>query len=56
LGAQFWWLSLVGDLMTLAYFTQIYDPVNIVGPALGLIPYIRNLMLLRQSSVKPQKI
>lgn len=55
LGSHFWWLSLSGDLMTLAYFIQIYDPVNMIGPILGLIPYIRNLMLIRQSSRTPLK-
>lgn len=53
LGSSFWWISLVGDLMTLTYFIQIYDPVNIIGPALGLIPYVRNLMLIRKSKENP---
>ena len=52
LGSSFWWISLVGDLMTLTYFIQIYDPVNIVGPALGLIPYVRNLMLIHKTAKK----
>lgn len=47
LGPLFWWISLVGDLITLIYFARIKDPVNLVGPAFGLIPYIRNLMLLK---------
>lgn len=46
LGRPFWWLSLVGDLLTLLYFIRIEDSVNIVGPVFGLIPYVRNLMLL----------
>lgn len=49
LGPVFWWISLVGDLMTLIYFARIKDPVNLIGPAFGLIPYIRNLMLLKQA-------
>ena len=48
LGPAFWWLSLVGDLLTLSYFLRIADPVNLLGPAFGLIPYIRNLMLIRK--------
>lgn len=49
LGSAFWWISLVGDLLCLFYFAQIQDPVNLIGPALGLIPYVRNLVLIHQS-------
>jgi lipid-A-disaccharide synthase-like uncharacterized protein len=48
LGKSFWWLSLIGDILMLSYFFKINDPVNMIGPLFGLIPYIRNLMLLRQ--------
>lgn len=48
LGLQFWWLSLAGGVLTLLYFIRIDDPVNIIGPAFGLVPYIRNLMLMRK--------
>jgi lipid-A-disaccharide synthase len=50
LGPMFWWLSLVGGMLTLVYFIRIDDPVNIVGPAFGLLPYIRNLILLRKTA------
>ncbi len=40
----FWWISLVGTALTLLYFWRINDLVNIVGPSIGLIPYLRNLM------------
>lgn len=52
LGPAFWWISLVGDGCCLIYFAKISDPVNLIGPALGLIPYLRNLMLIsrRRSS------
>jgi len=46
LGPLFWWISLVGDLLMLVYFARIKDPVNLIGPIFGLIPYIRNLMLI----------
>lgn len=46
LGKTFWWTSLAGDLLCLAYFMQINDTVNFVGPLFGLIPYLRNLMLI----------
>jgi lipid-A-disaccharide synthase len=49
LGPAFWWLSLAGDVMTLLYFFSIGDPVNFIGPLFGLIPYIRNLMLIKNS-------
>lgn len=41
----FWWLSLIGALLSMAYFIRINDTVNLIGPLFGLIPYIRNLML-----------
>lgn len=44
----FWWISLVGALLSLAYFAKINDIVNLLGPALGLLPYARNLLLVRR--------
>ncbi len=49
LGPFFWWASLIGDLLTLLYFFRIKDSVNLIGPVLGLIPYVRNLVLLYRS-------
>lgn len=49
LGRSFWWLSLAGALFSIAYFARIQDPVNLIGPAIGIVPYIRNLMLLYRS-------
>ncbi len=54
LGRSFWWISLVGDLFCLLYFFRIGDLVNLIGPTFGLIPYIRNLMLLRKSYATTQ--
>lgn len=54
LGPLFWWLSISGGILTLVYFVKIEDPVNIIGPAVGLIPYARNLMLIYQSKPKPR--
>jgi lipid-A-disaccharide synthase len=48
---SFWWLSLIGAFLSAIYFVRIYDVVNFLGPCVGLIPYIRNLMLL-----KPRRI
>jgi lipid-A-disaccharide synthase-like uncharacterized protein len=49
LSASFWWMSLAGDLLCLIYFSILGDIVNLIGPAFGLIPYIRNLMLIYKS-------
>lgn len=46
LGTSFWWISLVGEGLCLTYFLRIHDPVNFLGPAFGIIPYVRNLMLI----------
>jgi lipid-A-disaccharide synthase-like uncharacterized protein len=45
----FWWLSLVGATFSLLYFALIQDYINLVGPLFGLIPYCRNLILMRRS-------
>lgn len=52
---SFWWLSLSGALLSIAYFIRIGDSVNLIGPLLGLIPYIRNLMLMRKKEEIPQQ-
>lgn len=53
LGKTFWWTSLAGDLLCLAYFMQLQDTVNYVGPLFGLIPYLRNLMLIYKRGKLP---
>ncbi len=47
LSEKFWWISLFGAFVTAFYFYKTRDFVNIVGPLFALIPYIRNLMLLK---------
>ena len=42
----FWYLSLVGSVILLAYAIKIKDPVFILGQSTGFIVYIRNLMLI----------
>ncbi|MBV8611733.1 MAG: lipid-A-disaccharide synthase N-terminal domain-containing protein [Singulisphaera sp.] len=42
----FWWLSLLGGLTLLSYASYRQDPVIMVGQAMGLVVYARNLMLL----------
>ena len=43
---SFWWISLVGNTLLLAYTIHLKDAVLIAGFALGPIVQIRNLMLL----------
>lgn len=45
----FWWLSLVGASFSIAYFALIQDYINLIGPLFGMIPYCRNLILMRKS-------
>ena len=53
---SFWYLSLVGGLITLAYAIYRKDPVFIAGQSIGAVVYVRNLMLIyrpnQASSVK----
>lgn len=45
---SFWWISLVGNTMTLIYFVILMDPINCLGPIFAMVPYARNLVLLRK--------
>jgi lipid-A-disaccharide synthase-like uncharacterized protein len=42
----FWWLSLAGSLVTLAYALHRRDPVFVLGQAFGWMVYSRNLVLI----------
>ncbi len=44
----FWYLSLLGGLMLLVYGVLDRDPVILLGQSLGLLIYIRNLMLIHR--------
>jgi lipid-A-disaccharide synthase-like uncharacterized protein len=44
----FWWLSLVGSTLLLAYAIHRKDPVFVLGQAFGWVVYTRNLALLRR--------
>ena len=53
---SFWYLSLVGGLITLAYAIYRKDPVFIAGQSIGAVVYVRNLMLIyRQNQASPAK-
>lgn len=47
---SFWYMSLIGGLITLAYAIYREDPVFIAGQSIGSIVYIRNLMLISRTS------
>lgn len=49
LGRPFWLLSLTGGSISLLYFLRLGDLVNIIGHGIGILPYVRNLMLLKKS-------
>ena len=45
----FWWLSLFGSLLLLAYWIHKGDSVGIFAYAFAWIPYLRSLMIHRQN-------
>ena len=47
---SFWYLSLGGALLLLAYAIHRRDPVFILGQSTGAIIYLRNLCLIRRSA------
>ena len=46
---SFWYLSLLGGLVVLAYGIHRVDPVIILGQLPGTIVYIRNLIFIRRN-------
>jgi lipid-A-disaccharide synthase-like uncharacterized protein len=42
---RFWIVSLVGSIMIITYAVLRYDPVLFIGQLMGLMMYLRNLML-----------
>lgn len=46
--ASFWWLSIAGTVLLLAYAWHTGDPIFLIGPTLNLFLYVRNLMLHRK--------
>ncbi len=43
---SFWYLSLAGSIIVLAYAIHKIDPVFIAGQSVGTVVYVRNLILL----------
>lgn len=52
LGSLFWWLSIAGSILMLAYFIRIHDIISTINYSFALIPYVRNLMLLNRKMVR----
>ncbi len=46
---SFWYMSLIGGLITLTYAIYRMDPVFISGQALGAVVYLRNLVLISRA-------
>lgn len=46
----FWWMSLLGASMLLAYFCWRQDIVGIIGQGLGWVIYVRNLVMIHARS------
>jgi lipid-A-disaccharide synthase-like uncharacterized protein len=42
----FWWMSLAGASMLLAYFLWRRDPIGVLGQATGWFIYVRNLWMI----------
>jgi lipid-A-disaccharide synthase-like uncharacterized protein len=47
---SFWYMSLIGGLITLAYAIYREDAVFIAGQSIGSLVYVRNLMLVARAS------
>jgi lipid-A-disaccharide synthase-like uncharacterized protein len=46
---SFWYLSILGALVLLAYALHRHDPVFVAGQGLGVAIYVRNLQLIRRA-------
>jgi len=46
---SFWYMSLIGSVIVLAYAIHKMDPVFIVGQGVGTLVYVRNIMLVHRT-------
>ena len=46
---SFWYMSLAGSMIVLAYAIHKIDPVFIAGQSVGTVVYIRNLILIHRA-------
>lgn len=52
----YWWLSVLGTLLLLAYGIRQKDSVIILGYLFNSIPYMRNLMLIYSRRAKEKDV
>ncbi len=52
----FWYLSIFGGILLLAYALHIKDSVFILGQASGLLVYLRNLALISQKEKREKEM
>jgi lipid-A-disaccharide synthase-like uncharacterized protein len=45
---MFWWMSLIGSLLLLAYFLWRRDPIGLIGQAFGSFIYLRNILWIME--------
>ena len=48
----FWYLSLVGGLVLLAYAIHRQDPIFILGQSVGCFIYLRNIYFVRREKLR----
>ena len=53
---SFWWLSLGGNSLLLAYAFHVSDPVFVAGLALGPVVQVRNLILAGAAETAPSSL
>lgn len=46
----FWFLSIAGSVLLLAYAVHRRDPVFVLGQTMGVLIYVRNLHLIRREA------
>ncbi|AVB17240.1 MULTISPECIES: lipid-A-disaccharide synthase N-terminal domain-containing protein [Pseudomonas] len=51
----FWYLSMLGSTILLAYAIYRQDPVFIAGQSFGLLVYMRNLQLISRQAKTPEE-
>jgi len=52
---SFWYLSIAGALVLLAYALHRRDPVFVAGQVLGMAIYLRNLYLIRMERAQARQ-
>jgi lipid-A-disaccharide synthase-like uncharacterized protein len=49
----FWWMSLIGSLLLLAYFLWRRDPIGLLGQAFGSFVYLKNIVWILGDARRP---